>query len=104
MRLTSRILLFVIPLIVSLMVGLLYTYLNIQKQLFVDRLGCGCNDGFNTNSLSLLVFGVMVAGTAFAWWVGTRGFRLLWRWGVFGILAVLSVIAFRFFHYYNFWM
>jgi len=48
----KRIYLFPIPFIVTYTIGKVYEYINIKKRLLVDKFGCGCKDGFNTNDIT----------------------------------------------------
>ncbi len=37
-----------------------YTWLNIEQRIFVEKFGCGCRTGFNTNHFNLIVFAVVI--------------------------------------------
>jgi len=70
-------------------VGLLYWDLNMNRRLFVGRLGCGCCEGFNTNHLTyIFCFTVMGAAGTGAWFASRR-VRKEWRMGYLAGIAVL---------------
>ena len=101
----TRLLLVAIPLFGLAGVGFAYTDLNINQRMFVDRLGCGCANGFNTNHLTMAL-GFTCAGLALpSWWLATSGlpwkFRLMLT--VAGVLALLLGFVAPFFRH-NFWL
>lgn len=101
----SRLLLVTVPLFGLAGVGFAYTDLNINQRMFVDHLGCGCVEGFNTNHLTMTI-GFTCAGlTLVAWWLASNG--LPWKvrltrtvTGVLGLLLCFIVPFFR----HNFWL
>lgn len=101
----SRLLLVAVPLFGLAGVGFAYTDLNIHQRMFVDHLGCGCANGFNTNHLTMTI-GFTCAGLALpAWWLATRG--LPWEYRLTltaaGALALLIAFIGPFFRH-NFWL
>lgn len=101
----SRLSLVAVPLFGLAGVGSAYTDLNISQRMFVDHLGCGCADGFNTNHLTMSL-GFTCAGLALtSWWLAASG--LPWKQrltltaaGALGLLFVFIVPFFR----HNFWL
>lgn len=59
--------------------GLLYYDLNVNRRLFVKRLGCGCNDGFNTNHLTYLFCFALIGAVGYGAWSASRGVSQKWR-------------------------
>ena len=109
MRAASRIILFVAPIAVVAVLAMLYTHLNIDKRLFVERFGCGCPkpDGyswFNTNHLTLIVTGLLLSGTASTWWFAVRRLPRKWFWITASGFVVLGLVFFRQFMYHNAWL
>ncbi|HWQ92538.1 MAG TPA: hypothetical protein VN673_12770 [Clostridia bacterium] len=86
-------------------VGLLYWHLNIGQRLFSKGwgLGCGCNDGFNTNHLTHLVCFTLLASTGAGCWFSSTGLPRRWRLGYLGFCGFLLLAFFRQFIYYNLW-
>jgi hypothetical protein len=84
--------------------GLLYTHLNVGRDLFVPRFGCGCREGFNTNSLSLIVCAVLLASTGAACWFGSRGLPRRWRIAYLAGCGFGFMVFFQQFVRYNFWL
>jgi hypothetical protein len=91
------------PLFIPLFGGLLYTHLNVYRHLFVGRLGCGCKDGFNTNSLSLLVSFALIASAAVMCWRCSRGLPRPWRITYLAVCGVIFLEFLRQFLLYNAW-
>jgi hypothetical protein len=104
MRTATRIVLLVAPLLVLPVAALFYTHLNIDRRLFVERLGCGCGPFFNTNHLSLSLCGLLLAGTASSWWFAARSLSRIWFWVVACGFVILGLVFFRQFMYYNAWL
>jgi len=104
MRTGPRILLLAAPLLVLPLITALYTHLNMDRQLFVERLGCGCDPGFNTNHLSLIICGVLLSGAAASWWGAARGLAHAWFWALSAGFVVLGAVFFWRFMYYNSWL
>jgi hypothetical protein len=104
MRLTTRIAFVAGPLLIVPSVTSVYTYLNIDKGVFVKYLGCGCSPFFNTNHLSLTIYLVLLVGTGASWWIASHG--LGWRWRVLGAVGFFgwSLIFFRGFISHNAWL
>jgi hypothetical protein len=104
MRLATRIALVAGPLLIVPSVTSVYTYLNIDKRVFVKHLGCGCSPFFNTNHLSLTICSVLLVGTGVSWWIASRG--LSWRWRALGAVGFLgwSLIFLQGFMYHNAWL
>lgn len=93
------------PLFALAGVGFAYTDLNINQRMFVDHLGCGCADGFNTNHLTMTL-GFTCAGLALpAWWLAASGlpWKLRLTLTVAGVLALLLGFIVPFFRH-NFWL
>ena len=103
MRTATRIVLFAAPLLVVPVVAICYTHLNIDRRMFVGRLGCGCGPFFNTNHLSLTLCGLLLSGTASAWWFATRGLPRAWFWALVAGFVALGLVFFRQFMYHNAW-
>ena len=104
MRATARIVLFAAPLLVVPVIALSYHHLNIDRRMFVGRLGCGCGPFFNTNHLSLTICGLLLSGTAASWWFAARGLSRTWFWTLVGGFVVLGLVFFRQFMDHNGWL
>jgi hypothetical protein len=104
MRTGIRITLLTAPLLVLPAAGTFYTHLNIGNHLFVDRLGCGCTPGFNTNVLSLIVAAVLLLGAASCWWIAARELPRRWFWSLAGAFSLLGLEFFRHFMAQNLWL
>jgi len=104
MRTATRIVLFAAPLLVLPVVALFYTHLNVDRRMFVGRLGCGCGPFFNTNHLSLTLCGLLLSGSAASWWFAARGLPRAWLWALVSGFVVLGLVFFRQFMYHNAWL
>ena len=104
MRTGIRIALFATPVFMLPAAGMYYTHLNIGNRMFVDRLGCGCAPGFNTNVLSLIVSAGLLLGAGAAWWVAARGLPRGWFWSLAGGFLLLGLVFFRQFMSHNLWL
>jgi hypothetical protein len=91
------------PLLIPLLGGLLYSHLNVARRLFVGRLGCGCTDGFNTNSLTLLVGYALIASAAVVCWRYSRGLPRSWRTAYLAACGVGFLVLLLQFLAYNAW-
>ncbi len=101
----SRLLLVAVPLFGLVGVGFAYTDLNINQRMFLDHLGCGCADGFNTNHLTMTL-GFTCAGLALpAWWLAASGqpWKLRLTLTAAEVLALLLGFIVPFFRH-NFWL
>jgi len=80
-----------------------YTYLNIDRRLFVKHLGCGCAPFFNTNHLNLSICLLLLVGTGASWWIASRGVG--WRWRLLGAAGFIgwSLVFCRAFMFHNGW-
>lgn len=101
----SRLLLVAVPLFGLAGVGFAYTDLNINQRMFVDHLGCGCADGFNTNDLTMCV-GLTSMGLALtAWWLAASGLAWKTRLVLSSLeFLVLGAVFLRTFCRHNFWL
>jgi hypothetical protein len=99
-----RIVMFTIPVLIVPATAVAYNYFNIDQRLFLKRLGCGCGPFFNTNHLSLTVYGTLMASTASSWWSAVRGLSPGSFWTVVGGFIVVGIVFFRQFMYYNLWL
>ena len=104
MRTGIRIALFSAPVFVLPAAGMYYTHLNIGRRMFVDRLGCGCAPGFNTNVLSDVVAAVLLLGAALCWWLAARGLSRGWFWTLAGGFFLLGLAFFSQFMAHNLWL
>jgi hypothetical protein len=95
--------LLIVPLFFPPAAGLLYTHLNIHRRLFVDWLGCGCKEGFNTNWLSLIVCLLVCYVTGSACWSGSRGLPARWRRIYLVSCGLALMVFFGQFIRYNMW-
>ena len=91
------------PLLWLPVAGLLYMHLNIGRRLFVERLGCGCEEGFNTNWLSLIVCLALLLSSGTGCWFGSRGLSRRWRVAYLNCCGIAFLVFFRQFMYYNLW-
>jgi hypothetical protein len=104
MRAGIRIALLAAPFLVVPPVAMFYTHLNIGKRMFVERFGCGCEQGFNTNFLSLTVACALLGGAAASWWFAARGLSRARSWALLGGFVSLSVVFFHQFMHHNLWL
>lgn len=84
-------------------VALAYTYLNIDRRMFVEHLGCGCGPFINTNHLSFALCGLLLAGTASSWWMAARSLSRSWFWVLASGFIVLGFAFLRKFINHNAW-
>src|SRR5688572_11241489 len=104
MRNGIRIGFFAAPVLILPCAGIYYTHLNIGQRMFVDRLGCGCDPGFNTNDLSLIVSAVLLAVAAASSWIAARGLSRSWFWSLAGGFFLLGLTFFTQFISHNSWL
>ena len=98
-----RALALVVPLLLSVLVSMGYTYLNIETRMFADSWGCGCGPFPNTNHLSLAFYSVLVAATATLGWHFSDGLPRVWRWGYIVAILGAGLGLLRMFMYHNAW-
>ena len=100
-----RLLLIALPLAGLVGVGFAYTDLNIHQGMFVDHLGCGCANGFNTNHLTMTL-GLTVASLALtSWWLAASGQPWKMRMALIAVEALGLLIGFIVpFFRHNFWL
>lgn len=91
------------PALIPVGVGLLYTYLNIGRRMFVEHLGCGCHEGFNTNCLSLTFSGLLFVLTGSVCWIASRTISIGWRIFYLALSGIAFWEFFLRFMYYNMW-
>jgi len=103
MGLATRVALVAGPLLAVPAVTSVYTYLNIDRRLFVKHLGCGCAPFFNTNHLNLSICLLLLVGTGASWWIASRGVG--WRWRMLGAAGFIgwSLVFCRAFMFHNGW-
>jgi hypothetical protein len=82
-----------------------YTDINIHQRMFVEKLGCGCADGFNTNHLTMTLGFATVGLTLASWWLAASGLSWKVRLALtgaefFGLLFGFLATFFR----HNFWL
>ena len=72
-----------------------YTYFNIHERLFVDTLGlgCGCANGFNTNSLTFLFWLLILSAFTLGLMIASRGQSRKLR----TIYIITSILVFIYF-------
>lgn len=99
-----RMTLFAAPVCIVPAAGMYYTQLNIGRRMFVDRLGCGCDPGFNTNVLSLIVSAVLLIGAAASWWIAARKLPQVWFPSLIVGFFLLGFMFFKHFMSHNLWM
>lgn len=98
---------FVLPATVwsgTFLFGAAYTWLGVEQRLFVRRLGCGCETGFNANDLTLAVgMGMFLGVMAPTWRSVSRSScltRTLWGIGLSGLSLALLLSFLR----QNWWL
>jgi hypothetical protein len=102
MRTDTRTVLFVAPLVAVPSLAVLYTYLN-KRKVFIDWLGIN-EPPFDANAFNIVFCLVLLAATAACWLAAFRGFSRRWRLIGVVFFAILSVMFFRKFVYYNTWL
>jgi hypothetical protein len=93
-----------LPLLAVSAIGAVYYLLNIKIELYVHRLGCGCVDGFNTNSLTLIVWALLASLLTLTSIRVSKGWNRLARRAFFGASIVAVIFLSRIFMRYNYWL
>jgi hypothetical protein len=93
-----------LPLLGTITVGYVYYLLNIRAELYVHRLGCGCLEGFNTNSLTLIIWGLLIALTLLATIRVSNTWHRAACLPYFIATAFAAVFLTRLFMRYNYWL
>ena len=91
------------PILLSAAVARIYWYFNIVKQLFVNRYGCGCRSGFNTNTITSILFYCIVGVVCIASWRLSLRLSFQWRIAYFGVIVAYLLVFGRLFLLHNLW-
>ena len=93
-----------VPIFLSVAVARIYWYFNIVKLLLVKRYGCGCRSGFNTNTITFILFYCIVGVICVASWRISLRLSVRWRIAYFGAIATYILVFSRLFLLHNLWL
>jgi hypothetical protein len=93
-----------LPLLAASALAFAYYLLNIKLELYVHRLGCGCVEGFNTNSLTVIVWALLFSLLSLTSIHTSKHWNQIARWTFLAASIIAALYLSRIFMRYNYWL